>query len=135
MSKCFSIRYAATMAPFGSFRGTPLSSAPLAILICLAGDEEILGDLPADAVHAAPRSDAHERLARGPVDHVVAPVELGIVGGVFQLVSDEEALGQGVGLDLVDRITLLGAARERGEEERAKPEAGEGRKAHGDSWA
>ncbi len=78
-------------------------------LIRLAGDQHVLGDFPLDAVHTAPRADAHHRLGLGAVHHEVSPVEDRIVRRIRDL-PDEELLGKGIRLNLVDRLTLLGAA-------------------------
>src|SRR5690606_28227129 len=53
-----------------------------------ARQQQVFGDLPADAVHAAPASDADERLGLRGVDDEVSPVKLRIVVGVAQLTDE-----------------------------------------------
>ena len=86
-------------------------------LVGEARDELRLGDLPPDA-HGRLRVRAREELlgagAGRDVDDRRAEVELGIVGGVRELVADEERLRQRADLHLVDRVALLRAThRER----------------------
>jgi hypothetical protein len=91
-------------------------------------DEVVLGDLPPDAGHRLGVGRREQPVLGGAVPDVdegrLRP-ELGIVGGVGQVLTDEVLLVEGEGLDPVDRRPLLGT----GGEEQARGQAG-GNAAH-----
>src|SRR5258708_615052 len=91
------------------FSTTTLSSSPVSLAVdavdALVGQtrvEGLFGDLPFDAFELLRRSGEHRCLdAERNVDDGVRCVEFRVVGRVTQLRTDEEALGQGIGLDSV----------------------------------
>ena len=98
-----------------------------------AREQGVLGDLPADAIDAAPAPDADHRLGLGRVHDEVSPVELWIVGRVGDI-PHEEGLFESIRLHSVDGFPLFRASRRQQREHGEQREcASSETKAHRDN--